>query len=353
LEFSRVLLEHWRLVVRLPVAVAVVVVVASLVVPPTYTATTSFVPEVRSQSRLPAGLAGLAGQLGISLPSEAVASPRFYAAVAMNRELLERILLSRYPNPRATATADSLRLLELLRVKGRDAADSLQKGVKALQRMVAVRVDNQTNIVRLSVDARYPELAAAVANRFILYLNEFNTETRQSQARERRKFIETRLSEAEQGLRAAEEQLRAFYDRNALWQQSPQLVFQEGRLRRQVDIQQEVYVTLRREYETARIEEVNDTPVITVIERAVPPTERSAPRRGVWVVLALVLGALAAVFLAYGVAYAERLRHHPAPYHAPLLAVMERLRRVVARVRGSRRRPARPGGEPQRDRDED
>src|SRR5439155_11813143 len=33
-----------------------------------------------------------------------------------------------------------------------------------------------------------------------------------------------------------------------------------GRLRRQVDVRQEVYLTLRREYETARIDEANDTP---------------------------------------------------------------------------------------------
>ena len=52
----------------------------------------------------------------------------------------------------------------------------------------------------------------------------------------------------------AEEQLRGFYERNRSWQQSPQLTFDEGRLRRQVEIRQEVYLTLRREYETARVE---------------------------------------------------------------------------------------------------
>src|SRR5438132_8548828 len=46
-----------------------------------------------------------------------------------------------------------------------------------------------------------------------------------------------------------------------------------------VDIRQEVSLTLRREYETARIEEVNDTPVITVIDPPVPPHERSSPKR--------------------------------------------------------------------------
>src|SRR5205823_6630604 len=137
-----------------------------------------------------------------------------------------------------------------------------------------------------SLDAAYPVLAAAVANRFVAYLNDFNTKSRQSQARERRKFIEQRLADGEGELRTAEESLRTFYERNRSWQQSPQLVFEEGRLRRQVEIRQEVYLTLRREYETARIEEVNDTPVITVIDRAVPPREKARPQRKLLVVLA-------------------------------------------------------------------
>ena len=55
--------------------------------------------------------------------------------------------------------------------------------------------------------------------------------------------------------------------------------FEEGRIRRQVEIRQEVYLTLRREYETARIEEVNDVPIITVVDAAVPPVEKSWPKR--------------------------------------------------------------------------
>src|SRR2546430_10409083 len=87
-------------------------------------------------------------------------------------------------------------------------------------------------------------------------------------------------------LRRAEEAVKTFYERNRGWQQAPELVFEEARLRRQVNIGQEVYLTLKREYETARIEEVNDTPVITVIDTAVPPERRTSPQRALPVILA-------------------------------------------------------------------
>src|SRR5439155_230307 len=50
-------LRRAPVVFGLPLVAALLTGLVTLVVPPTYTATTTFVPEVRSQNRLPAGLA--------------------------------------------------------------------------------------------------------------------------------------------------------------------------------------------------------------------------------------------------------------------------------------------------------
>lgn len=201
-----------------------------------------------------------------------------------------------------------MRLMEVLGIRGRTPADSLANGVRVLNRLLTTRVDVQTSVVRLSVDSRYAGLSAAVANRLVEYLNEFNAQKRQSQARERRRFVEQRITSAEEELRTTESDLRAFYERNRSWQQSPQLVFEEGRFRRQVEIRQEVYLTLKREFETARIEEVNDTPVITVIDPATSPQRRSRPQRRVMVMLAVVLGGFVGSVWAVAAAYINHLR---------------------------------------------
>src|SRR5205807_750473 len=82
-----------------------------------------------------------------------------------------------------------------------------------LNELISVRVDDQTSIVRVSVDGEYPALAAAVANRVVEYLNDFNTKKRQSQARERRKFTEARVVAADSELRSREEAVKTVYDR--------------------------------------------------------------------------------------------------------------------------------------------
>jgi uncharacterized protein involved in exopolysaccharide biosynthesis len=329
LEFASVLLKRWHIVAGLPLFAALVTGAILLVLPRRFTATAVFVPEVPAP-KLPSGLAGLAGQFGISLGAEATQSPRFYAEVVKSRELMERILLSRYASPPAKASfADSVTLLQVLRVRGRDASDSLRNGVRALENLISVRVDNQTNIVRLDVDAPYPELAAAVANRLVEYLNEFNAKHRESQAHERRRFVEQRIVDGERELRSGEEDLRTFYERNHSWQQSPQLVFEEGRLRRQVEIRQEVYLTLRREYETARIEEVNDTPVITVIDAAIPAPRDAKPKRLPLVGLALILGATLGVLVALGTEYVERMRREEDEHYRRFTGLLKGVRQEI------------------------
>jgi uncharacterized protein involved in exopolysaccharide biosynthesis len=336
-EIASVLLRRWRAVVGLPLATAFAVLALSFLVQPTYTGTTSFVPEIRSEGGMPAGLAGLAGQLGINFGAEASQSPQFYAEVVKSREILNRLLLARYHDPRAGADAgDSATLLRILQ-KGENRPDSLERAAKTLARLLLVGVNAQTNIVTVKAEMPYAELAAAVPNRLVAYLNEFNAQSRQSQARERRKFTEQRVATEEVELRQAEEALKRFYQANRSWQQAPQLVFEEGQLRRQVDLRQEIYRTLRREYETARIEEVNDTPVITVIDAAVVPQRKSAPKRSLWMIVAFAFGCVAAVCWAFGANYVTRARQARHEPYLDLVTTAQQVRREL--FSGFRRKP--------------
>jgi uncharacterized protein involved in exopolysaccharide biosynthesis len=87
---------------------------------------------------------------------------------------------------------------------------------------------------------------------------------------------------------------------------------------------QELYTSIAREYELARLAEVNDTPVITVLDAATVPMRRSAPRR---TLLVLIAGMLAGV-LALGIAIVEVKRGELARAH-PEVAL--RFRRLVMR----------------------
>jgi tyrosine-protein kinase Etk/Wzc len=105
-----------------------------------------------------------------------------------------------------------------------------------------------------------------LAERLVKGVNQFNLETRKSQAAAERQFVEAQAAAAEVALREAEDRLQNFLQRNRETGGSPQLVFERDRLQRDVNLRQQLYSTLLQSREEAKIREVRDTPVITVIE---------------------------------------------------------------------------------------
>jgi uncharacterized protein involved in exopolysaccharide biosynthesis len=130
-------------------------------------------------------------------------------------------------------------------------------------------------------------------------VDSFNLKSRQSQASQERRFTEQRLTQAQADKRQAEDELQAFLQRNRDFRSSPQLSFAYDRLADNVSLRQQLYTTLAQSYEQARIEEVRDTPVITIVEPPMLPA-RPDPRPfgraiAVCVLLALVVARFTAV----------------------------------------------------------
>src|SRR5256885_42778 len=143
------LLRRPRVVFGLPLLAAVLASVAVLLMTPTYAATASFVAESGVQSRLPAGLTGLASQFGVDLGAEASRSPAFYADLLRSREILTEVLAAKIPGPQAH---DSIRVYDLYRVSGSTPERRLEEGIKALRNRIQVAVDQRTDVVHVIVE---------------------------------------------------------------------------------------------------------------------------------------------------------------------------------------------------------
>ena len=298
------LLRHWRIIVGVPLISTILTVVVVLLIPSQYTATTSFVPEESTdEPGLPSGLAVLALQFGVGLGGGA-SSPRFYANLLEGRTVRDEILQMSF---RTSDEGGPEPLLDILKIDGDSQTERLEKGRRKLDDRVTVGVDDETGIIGVSVETPYPELSAAVANRFVQLVNSFNLEQRQSTVQGRREFIESRSIAADAELRTAEDSLQQFLESNRIVN-APLLQVEYERLQRRVMLKQEILVTLRRQYEEAKIQEVNDTPVITVIDIAVPPDEKSSPRRTLWVIVMFLLGSIGGLATALAQDSLERAR---------------------------------------------
>jgi len=299
------IIDRWRLVLGVMGATLVVAFLAVIVLPPVYQVRASFVTAGSTNSKMAgalssgaSGLQGLASQFGVSAGGDPSESPNFYARLIESEELRRRLLNSKFLDPRGQSPRDSARLLDILRPKSNDPQMRMEMGIKTIGKALGVDYDIKTNLVTLTVESRWPDLAAAIGNRTIALVDAFNHEQRVSRARSKRLFVQSRLDSAKLELQNAGERQRIFYDQNRSWRTSPQLVFEEGRLRRNVDVATDLFLTLQRQFESARLDEFNDAAEITVVDPAVTPRKAKWPRYWILLASSLFIGALVGVLVA-------------------------------------------------------
>lgn len=299
------IISRWRLVLWVMAGTLVAALLAVLVLPPVWQARASFVTAGSNNSKMASalsgggsGLQGIASQFGVSPGGEPSESPNFYVSLIQSEELRRRLLRSRFQDPRGKSPRDSATLLEILRPKSSDPQRRVELGIKTLGKSIGTMFDLKTNLVQITVDARWSELAAGIANRTIELVDAFNHEQRVSRARSKRVFVQNRLDSAKVELQSVEERQRFFYEQNRLWRSSPQLTFDEGRLRRNVDVATDLFLTLQRQFETARLDEFNDAAEITVVDPAVPPRKAQWPRYWILLASALFIGGILGVLVA-------------------------------------------------------
>jgi uncharacterized protein involved in exopolysaccharide biosynthesis len=214
----------------------------------------------------------------------------------------------------------------------------MEIALKKMGKSIGTNFDIKTSIVELVVTARWSQLAADIANRTIELVDTFNHEQRVSRAHSKRVFVQSRVDSARAELQHAEEQQRFFYDQNRQWRSSPQLVFDEARLRRNVDVATDLYLTLERQFEAARLDEFNDAAVITVVDPAHAPHKAKWPRYWLLLASALAVGAILGFLVAGSAAILADWRRRNPDSAGALSESVAALPFV-----GDRRRPPRAG----------
>ncbi len=239
----------------------------------------------------------LASQFGVNVPTGGEElSPAFYAELLTSREILAQVT----SRPYQVEGLGRVLLKDLVEIEEdteplRDEATIEWFRDNAL----SVSTGRETGTVSVSVTTEWPDLSQAIAAALLDEVSRFNLNTRKSQATSERAFIEARVHEAEADLGVAEDSLRVFLEANRQWQNSPLLAFRHDGLQRQLTLRQSVLTTLVQSYEQARISEVRDTPVITVLQAPFLPPGPDERRLVLSAALGIVLGGMAGIVFAF------------------------------------------------------
>ncbi len=367
--------RYWKLIVINFIVVSILAVIISLLLPKWYKAEAVIMPPVKEGS-FGLGL-GMAGQLaGMMLGGGGDFDLPMFATPS---DIYEMILKSR-------SVADSIiQKYDLMQLYKQQTIEETRL---ELTSHTFLEVGKEGAIFIRFEAKNDPVLAANVVQSYIEELDKANKRVKIFYAHNTRKFIEERLVENKEKLKAAEDSLQAFQKRynavsiedqvtaavnnyaqllaqkqyyevqlnafqdnvdishpevrelaskiqginkkiremkygdktgitQALMKDTdmfppfasvPQLGLEYARRLRDVKIQELIFELLTQQHEQEKIKEAKDTPTVVVLDKPVPPTKKSRPKRAIIVLLAALLSIFYSLFVIFIKEYNQHLR---------------------------------------------
>lgn len=376
LDLLIVLAKHKKLILGMPLAVAIAAAIISMLLPPVYTATTKILPPQQSQSSASAMLAQLGGALGgLAGGAAGIKSPNdLYVGMLKSRTL-----------------ADSLiQRFDLKTVYQAEFSSAARKTLEG----ASIITSGKDGIIVIEVDDKDPKRAAALANGYVEELAKLNNSLAVTEAAKRRLFFEQQLRLAKDNLARAETAAKSALDQGGVSmveEQGKSMVVTTAQLRAQVAVkevqigamksfaaernpdlqkaQQElaamrqqlarlegngetlgdpgkgasgrgftnlallrdvkyygvVFELLAKQYEMAKLDEAKDSALIQVLDKAIEPDRKSKPKRVLIVILATLAAGFIAVLWAFLKEAMEKARRNPESSER-----MKRFRRALA-----------------------
>ena len=273
-----------------------------LLAQPVYIATAKLIPTGDDNSI--SNIQGLASQFGFALPMQSGSSISFadiYPEIVKSRKLT-RILLDRKFNTRKYGQNQTLlAILERQkRLEKYGSDERFKRASKILQDNINVSKARLTSIITLEVGAFEPDLSAALATVIISESDKLQRQFKTHQVAEKRSFIEGRIKDGKAELEAAQEDLKKFRERNRQVQYSPALMLEEERLATETEAKKGIFITLKEQYELAKIEEVEEGATVQVLDEPIAPYKKSSPKVLLSLFLALFIGLGSAILFALG-----------------------------------------------------
>jgi uncharacterized protein involved in exopolysaccharide biosynthesis len=354
INISSALKKHKKLLIRMPVATAILSAGIAVALPNVYTATTRLLPPQQAQSSAAALLSQMGGVAAAAAGVGGMKNPSdLYVGMLKSRTVADR-------------------LIQRFDLKKMYDTDSQEKARTVLEKNTLISA-TRDGFITVDVESKDQKLVAALANGYVSELMQLTKVIALTEAGQRRVFYERQLQQAKDNLAKVEGLLKANLDRNGvisidvesrgvlqtigrvraqitakeielnsmrafLTADNPdykkveqevrslreelaklengnnavaesnvtgaadkQRGFDNVKLMRDVKYYQMLYELLVRQYEMARMDEAKDTAVIQVLDTAVEPEDKVKPHRALIVLLSVVGALFGAAACAVGI----------------------------------------------------
>ena len=160
-----------------------------------------------------------------------------------------------------------------------------------LDKLISVK-EELSGLIIITVLMEDPNLAADIANYIAKFVKTFISFEQQMEDTRNREFIEKQKFDSKSELEKSEELLTDFRNNHPTNLDSPRLKMIRSRLGSSIEENRAVYITLRQQFEIAKIEEAKENLLINILDNAEPAVLKAKPKRKVIVLLSIILGGI-------------------------------------------------------------
>lgn len=273
---------------------------------PIYTSETKLllVSSGGSQSRL----GGLASQFGFSLPSiddnVNYLSAAILPEILSSRTVARSILFTTFDSREFDKPTSLLNIItDQKDIANADSNEIMTRAIKHIQNILEIKQIKNTPIFLLLVNSPEPQLSADISIVVINELEQLQSDFTKHELLDQKEFISERLVDIQNELNQAETKLKKFREQNLQISLSPTLLLHQERLQREIEIQTQIYISLKQQFEQVKIEEAQNKSFLKIIDPPNVPIHHSSPKRKRTVVIyglmGLMIGGIIAVVKNY------------------------------------------------------
>ncbi len=295
---TSLVLSKIRFLVLMTLVVALVIIAASFLLPKMFRAESKIVPSSRFQSsgsmNIPGSLRNASSLMGYSLGGGDNDLSQLFSHIVRDHIYTQKVLNHEFMDQNG-----QIRTLALhLDPEGDGSVQSNLNLAKMFnRRILKIGIDERTGITTLAVEMLDPQLTRDVANFCVQELDRTHRAILNEQSEQLVSFLDERLDSTAEKLLDAELAIEDFYQKNRIIQGNSHLEFAEGRLLRNIQLKNELFLSLAGQLELAQIEQFKKMPTIVVLDSAVVPGKPFKPNRPLVVFVAIVF----AFFLSFSV----------------------------------------------------
>ena len=282
-SFTDFFANHVRILVILPFITSLFsLIIVFFVIRPVYTSSAKILPIGDSGSSF-TEMAGMASQLGLSMPmnfGNEIPWDEMFPEIIKSENLVQSILNEKFSsNKYGKNQSLSAIIKQEYNIKNKSAIFLEKMLIYEFNQMIEVSKSRLSPIVTIELDFFEPQVAADILRKVIEFAGETQVKIKLKQISEKRQFIEERISEVTKALKNAEIKLKDFKESNRRVERSPSLKLEESRLEREVSLQTTLYMTLKSQFENVKIEEVEESAMIEVIDGPIVPFKVTRPKK--------------------------------------------------------------------------